>query len=142
MSRKRQRKSSNRRRRHQDEPGVWVIELPHLCRSEHTPSRAVKEPSAGVRTRGRPRGRRFKSCSRYKESPGQPQVDLDFFFGGIMRSHRLPITLTGVQRRPAARLRRWFRSPRARSALLEHLLGMSTTKLGLEPLIGVEELAE
>jgi excisionase family DNA binding protein len=26
--------------------------------------------------------------------------------------------------------------------MLAHLLGMSTTKLGLEPLIGVEELAE
>ncbi len=64
------------------------------------------------------RGRRFKSCPRYKESPGQPQADLDFFFGAIMRSHRLPITL------------------------FAHLLDMSTTTLGLEPLIGVEELAE
>ena len=69
-------------------------------------------------------------------------VDLDFRFGGEMRSHRLPITLTGVQRRPAGRQRRWFRSLLARSAAAAHLLGMSTTKLGLEPLIGVEELAE
>ena len=59
-----------------------------------------------------------------------------------MRSHRLPITLTGVQRRPAGRRRRCFRSLRARSAGLAHLLGMSTTKLGLEPLIGVEGLAQ
>ena len=59
-----------------------------------------------------------------------------------MRSHRLPITLTGAQRRPAGREHRWFRSLRACSAVLAHLLGMSTTKLGLEPLIGVEELAE
>lgn len=59
-----------------------------------------------------------------------------------MRSHRLPITLTGVQRRPVGRRRAWLRSFRARSPLLAHLLGMSTTKLGLEPLIGVEELAE
>lgn len=69
-------------------------------------------------------------------------VDLDFCFGGEMRSHRLPITLTGAQRRPAGLPRRWLWSFRARSALLAHLLGMSTTKLGLEPLIGVEELAE
>ena len=69
-------------------------------------------------------------------------VDLDFRFGGEMRSHRLPITLTGAQRGPAGRQRRWFRSLRARSAVVAHLLGMSTTKLGLEPLIGVEELAE
>lgn len=69
-------------------------------------------------------------------------VDLDFRFGGEMRSHRLPITLTGAQRRPAGSQHRWFRSFRARSAAVAHLLGMSTTKLGLEPLIGVEELAE
>ena len=69
-------------------------------------------------------------------------VDLDFRFGGEMRSHRLPITLTGAQRRPIGRRRRWFRSLRASSAVVAHLLGMSTTKLGLEPLIGVEELAD
>ena len=69
-------------------------------------------------------------------------VDLDFRFGGEMRSHRLPITLTGAQRRPARQQRGWSRSLRARSAALAHLLGMSTTKLGLEPLIGAEELAE
>src|SRR5687768_15423033 len=69
-------------------------------------------------------------------------VDLDFRFGGEMRSHRLPITLTGAQRGPAGRALRWFRSLRARSAAVAHLLGMRTTKLGLEPLIGVEELAE
>lgn len=69
-------------------------------------------------------------------------VGLDFRFGGEMRSHRLPITLTGAPRRPHACERRWFRSLRARSAAVVHLLRMSTTKLGLEPLIGVEELAE
>lgn len=69
-------------------------------------------------------------------------VGLDFRFGGEMRSHRLPITLTGAQRRQGGQQRRWFRSLRARSAALAHLLGMSTTKLGLEPLIGVEELAD
>ena len=59
-----------------------------------------------------------------------------------MRSHRLPITFTGAQRRPIGRQHRWFRSVRARSAWLAHLLGMSATKLGLEPLPGVGELAE
>lgn len=69
-------------------------------------------------------------------------VDLDFRFGGEMRSHRLPITLTGVQRRPAGCHRRRFRLPRGCSVRLAHLMGMNTTELGLEPLIGVEELAE
>ena len=39
------------------------------------------------RRRITPGGRRFKSCPRYKESPGQPPVDLDFSFGG---SHPTP----------------------------------------------------
>ena len=69
-------------------------------------------------------------------------VDLDFRFGGEMRSHRLPITLTGAQRRAVGPQRRWFRLPRGCSVRLAHLMGMNTTELGLEPLIGVEELAE
>lgn len=89
-----------------------------------------------------PRGRRFKSCPRYEESPGQPQVDLDFFVGGIMRSHQETITLAGAQRRPDGSRGRWFRSLRVRSARLVHLLGMSTTKLGLEPLMRVDDLAD
>lgn len=69
-------------------------------------------------------------------------VDLDFRFGGEMRSHRLPITLTGAPRRPAGCHRRRFRLPRGCSVRLAHLMGMNTQELGLEPLIGVEELAE
>ena len=68
-------------------------------------------------------------------------VDLDFRFGDEMRSHRLPMTLTGARRRPAVRRRRWFRLPRGCSVRLAHLMGMNTQELGLEPLIGVEELA-
>jgi len=69
-------------------------------------------------------------------------VDLDFRFGGEMRFHRFPITLTGAQRRAVGpqRCRCW--SPRDYSSGLAHLMGMNTTDLGLEPLIGVEELAE
>ena len=59
-----------------------------------------------------------------------------------MRSHRLPITLTPRRHGPGRPRRRPFRSPRPCSAVLAHLLGMTTTKLGLEPLIGVEELAD
>ena len=59
-----------------------------------------------------------------------------------MRSHRYPIRLTGAQRRPDGPLVRWFRSLRGSTGRLAHLLGMNTTRLGLEPLIGVDELAE
>ncbi len=69
-------------------------------------------------------------------------VDLDFRFGGEMRSHRLPITLTGAQRRPVGCHRRRFRLPRGCWVRLAHLMGMNTAEPGLEPLIGVEELAE
>ena len=69
-------------------------------------------------------------------------VDLDFRFGGEMRSHRSPITLSRCAAPPAGRLRRRFRLPRGCSVRLAHLMAMNTTELGLEPLIGVEELAE
>jgi excisionase family DNA binding protein len=59
-----------------------------------------------------------------------------------MRSHRYPIRLTGVQRRPDGPFGRWFWFPRGCAGRLAHLLGMNTTRLGLEPLIGAEELAE
>lgn len=59
-----------------------------------------------------------------------------------MRSHRLLITLTGPRRTPRRHPRRSLRSSRAHSARAAHLLGMSTTKLGLEPLFGIAELAE
>ena len=69
-------------------------------------------------------------------------VGLDFHFGGEMRSHRLPITLSRCAALPAGHRRRRFRSLRGCSVRLAHLMGMNTTELGLEPLIGVEELAE
>ena len=59
-----------------------------------------------------------------------------------MRSHRYPIKLTGAQRHPDGPPGRWFRFLRVRAGRLAHLLGMNTTQLGLEPLIGVDELAE
>ena len=59
-----------------------------------------------------------------------------------MRSHRYPIKLTGAQRHPDGPPGRWFRFLRVCAGRLAHLLGMNTTQLGLEPLIGVDELAE
>ncbi len=59
-----------------------------------------------------------------------------------MRSHRYPIRLTGAQRRPNGPLGLWFRFLRVRAGRLAHLVGMNTTQLGLEPLIGADELAE
>ena len=59
-----------------------------------------------------------------------------------MRSHRYPIKLTGAQRHPDGPPGRWFRFLRVCAGRLAHLPGMNTTQLGLEPLIGVDELAE
>ena len=59
-----------------------------------------------------------------------------------MRSHRYPIKLTGAQRHQDGPPGRWFRFLRVCAGRLAHLLGMKTTQLGLEPLIGVDELAE
>ena len=69
-------------------------------------------------------------------------VALDFRFGGDMRSHRLPITLSRCAALSAQAQRRSIRSLPGCSVRLEHLPPMNTTELGLEPLIGVEELAE
>ncbi len=69
-------------------------------------------------------------------------VALDFRFGGDMRSHRLPITLSRCAALSARTPRRSIRSLPGYSVRLEHLPPMNTTELGLEPLIGVEELAE
>lgn len=69
-------------------------------------------------------------------------VALDFRFGGDMRSHRLPTTLSRCAALPAQAQRRSIRSLPGCSVRLEHLPLMNTTEPGLEPLIGVEELAE
>ena len=69
-------------------------------------------------------------------------VALDFCFGGNMQAHLLPITLNRCAVLPARPRCRSFRSSRGCLVGLAHLLGMDTTQLGLEPLIGVEELAE
>jgi excisionase family DNA binding protein len=59
-----------------------------------------------------------------------------------MRSHRLPITLSPSVEVRAQRASKPFWSPRDCSVRLAHLMGMDTQDLGLEPLVGVEELAE
>jgi hypothetical protein len=51
------------------------------CRSERNASKEITLCREEDAPHPESRGRRFKSCPRYKGSPGQPQVDLDFFFG-------------------------------------------------------------
>jgi excisionase family DNA binding protein len=68
-------------------------------------------------------------------------VALDFRFGG---EHAIPSFthhFGGAHACPDGRRGRWFRSLRVCAGHLAHLLGMNTTRLGSEPLIGVEELA-
>jgi hypothetical protein len=72
-------------------------------------------------------------------------VDLDFSFGGNMRSHLYPITLSRWLRRERSEPRsrgsvqfRWLRLLRGCSVCLAHLMRMNITHLGLEPLIGVD----
>lgn len=65
-------------------------------------------------------------------------VALDFRFGGDMQTHRYPITFTGVRSFPP-----WlFRLLRSGLGTAAHLIAMTPTRLGLEPLIRVEKLAE
>ncbi len=59
-----------------------------------------------------------------------------------MHNHRYPITLTGTHRGPDGLRRRCFRLVQGGVGRLAYLHHMDTTKLGLEPLIGVGELAE
>ena len=59
-----------------------------------------------------------------------------------MAIHHLSITLAGVRRAPGRCSSRWFRSSRPGSGRPAHLPVMNTHDLGLEPLMGVEELAE
>ncbi len=59
-----------------------------------------------------------------------------------MAIHHLSITLPPLISPRALRASKRFRSPRPSSASHLHLSGMNTLELGLEPLMGVEELAE
>lgn len=59
-----------------------------------------------------------------------------------MAIHHLSITLPRCTRDSALGSLSGCRSSRASSDSPEHLVGMNTQELGLEPLMGVEELAE
>lgn len=64
MSRKRQRKPSNRSRWHQDNWAIGPSVRPRWRRSEHTSSTTVQRPRWTRHTRRRSRGRRFKTRPR------------------------------------------------------------------------------